>query len=121
MIRFMYLRDAKQNPIGCLAINIDRFSGKITYGLSVLNPLDKFNRVLARKIAAERLAIKPFTAIFQCLTQLSMHDISRLVMEHILHNKNMTYNKFAQLSLCTPTRARKAAKLWLKSNSRNKE
>jgi hypothetical protein len=130
MIRFMYLRDVKQNPVGCLAISI--IDGKITYGLSVLNPLDKFDRKLARRIAVGRLTIAPMT-VPGIEHQLSMHTISSLVMRHLADNVDLRKiyvspfeftthfdedGRYYKLVPVIPTRVSKAAKLWLNSNSR---
>lgn len=104
-IRFMFLRNQSGAPVGCLAIDINFRT--ITYGWSVLNPRDKFDRRLAREIAQGRLE-KTLGLEFVKLPisntgKVSMHDISRAVMHHLATNK------------LAPTRARKAATLWLTS------
>lgn len=100
--RFMYLRDDKLNPCGCLVIDVDRKGHTLSYQMSVLNPADrfKFERKLAREIALKRLDTKPITLSLNS-SEVTRHDISRLVMKDILNTKKV------------PTRARKAAQRWL--------
>lgn len=101
----MFLRNNKEMPIGCLAINID--FGLITYAWSVLNPKDKFDRKLARDIAQGRLekalVLELKEAQVRGISNMSMHEISQMVMLHLSYNTS------------APTRARKAAALWLAS------
>lgn len=102
-VRFMFLRNTNQQPVGCLAFNVS--GNQIVYGLSVLNPKDKFDRTLARDIAEARWVgnykntIVPFTQ-----SPYTMHEVSKAVMQDLFNNP------FA------PARARKAAKLWLTNN-----
>jgi len=97
----MFLRDEKFRPIGCIAISVNRQRARIRYQVSVLNPIDKFERDLARHIALGRLLEKPFV--------ISMKgdcgwDINYAVMSSLEKNKDV------------PTRAQKAAKHWLDDN-----
>src|SRR5574343_1107757 len=59
MVRFMYVRDEKKCPVGCLAYRIEKDSTtgevNVTYGLSTHNPVDTFDRSRARLIAEGRL------------------------------------------------------------------
>ncbi len=98
----MYLRDDNLNPCGCLVIDVDRKAKTLSYQMSVLNPADrfKFERKLAREIAVKRLSVKPITLALDS-SEVSRHDISRLVMTDIKTSKKV------------PTRARKAAERWL--------
>lgn len=105
-IRFMFLRDKDKQPIGCIAV--DYIHGRLEYGLSVLNPKDKFDRRLARSIAIGRWGTNsscnhiPFVKD----DSFNMHLVSSTVMKHLIANK------------AAPARARKAAKLWLQINAR---
>lgn len=99
-VRFMYLRDQKGSPVGCLAIRADAHT--VSYGISVLNPLDDFDRVLARRIAEGRLNTG-ITRTTNLGVKFNMHEITRQVMTDLYFRKD------------APTRARKAAKLWLNS------
>ena len=104
MIRFMFLRNANKQPVGCIAVNMSM--GLLTYGLSVLNPLDKFDRGLARGIAEGRLnSSSAYRQILNGATLETMHDISKSVMLDLLINPH------------APSRARKAARLWLTNNA----
>ena len=93
--RIMFLRNKVGRPIGCLAILLDRQMQSIKYQLSVLNPLDIFNKEIAKNIAIGRLDKKPFHIKMEPNT-----NINWTVMSHLFNNKN------------APTRARKAAKHW---------
>lgn len=106
-VRVMYLRDAKGSPVGCVAITVDRHSKRVNYQLSVVHPIDTvdatgrrlpFDSHKARLIALERLVETPVSVSIK--SAATMHDISEKVMKHIAQAKR-------------PTRAVKAAKLWL--------
>lgn len=105
--RIMYLRDRKGQPVGCIAIKVHRDAGTdrgtlLTYQYSVLNPQDRFNRALARQLALGRLVESPFTA--RTLLNPSMYEINLAVMKDIARDSD------------APTRARNAAKLWIRNN-----
>jgi len=71
--------------------------------MSVLNPVDKFERSLARHIALGRLLEKPIR-LKGFDGEQDNHQITTAVMQSLLQSKNV------------PARARKAAKLWLQYN-----
>jgi hypothetical protein len=100
--RIMYLRSDNGHPVGCLAIQLNRHSGQISYALSVLNPKDRFNRPVARQLALGRLLEEPLKVDVN--REATMHDISEAVMKDILRYKD------------APTRAIKAARLWIRQN-----
>lgn len=107
--RFQYLRDAKGQPVGCVAIKIKEANSLdnctvISFQLSVLNPVDKFDRELARSISLARLHEKPSMAIL--IGGTGMYRITRTVMIAISSNKTF------------PARAVKAAKAWLKNQEK---
>jgi hypothetical protein len=99
--RIMFLRDKKKQPVGCVAIGLTRSNKSVKYQVSVLNPIDKFDRSLSRQIALGRLLENAFTA--ELSGALDMHEISRSVMTHLAGNRDV------------PQRAQRAAQLWLKS------
>ena len=101
--RVMFLRSEQGRPVGCLAIKLNRKARTLEYGVSVLNPADKFDRKVARQLAIGRMTETP-TTIGPVLYDLSMHEISRVVMLTISMDRTM------------PTRAVKAARLWLSTN-----
>jgi hypothetical protein len=43
-MRFFYLRDENNNPIGCLASQLNEAKDTIFFAVSVCNPLDKFKK-----------------------------------------------------------------------------
>lgn len=110
--RIMYLRDSYQignlaqlivgNPVGCVAIKLHKGRRSAEYQLSVLNPLDRFDRTLARQLALGRMVEAPFTVSLP--PNATQHQISRAVMEDIAYDVG------------APGRARRAAKLWLRRN-----
>lgn len=105
--RVMYLRDRNHQPIGCLAMRVIPHQSLIQYQLSVLNPLDRFNRAVSRQIAIGRLVEKPLAITLPYANPsvpLNTHDISEAVMQAVKDGRGL------------PTRARKAAALWLRSN-----
>lgn len=101
--RVMFLRDANRQPVGCLAIGLTRSQRTAKYQVSVLNPIDKFDRGLARQIALGRLVESPFTVLLSGAT-VDIHSISKEVMTHLSQNGDV------------PARANKAARRWLANN-----
>lgn len=101
--RIMFLRDERFQPVGCVAISVKRDNSYayISYNISVLNPVDRFNRPVARQLALGRLIEKPIS--FLLSPDVGMNDISAAVMADIAGSHG---NKM-------PNRAIKAAKLWL--------
>ena len=101
--RVMYLRNSKKQIIGCLAMKLSPKNHRVEYQISVLNPLDQFDRELSRCLALGRMVENPFTV--RLPKDYSTHTISTLVMQSLLTQHNI------------PTRARKAAKVWLQGNT----
>lgn len=91
------------NPVGCIAIKVSKSGRFAKYQLSVKNPLDQFDRAMARQLALGRLAEAPFTV--RLPENARMDQITRAVMTDIANDTSAI------------SRARKAAKLWLKWNS----
>lgn len=98
-VRVMFLRNRQNHAVGCLAITLDRKSNSVDYQYSVLNPLDSFDRKVARHLALGRLLENPISVSVP--KDATMHDVSRAVMTSLSSSKKV------------PTRAVKAAKLWL--------
>lgn len=116
-VRYMYLREPSGNPIGCLAISIDRNESCLIYQVSVVNPLDRkdrfsgkdlpFHRSMARQLACGRLMEDGL-----CLPMnrnATMNEISMLVMTDLANLHRPMFRGDI------PARAIKAAKHWLKS------
>jgi hypothetical protein len=100
-VQFMYLRDARRNPIGCVAMRRD--GNNVLYQLSTSHPKDRFDKQLARKIAVGRLEDDPVVLNFEEIT--SRHIIFSHVMQDVLDNS-------------TAHRAVNSAKNWLDRNAR---
>jgi hypothetical protein len=105
-LRVMYLRSSNGAAVGCLAFSVDRATNKATYQLSVVNPLDTFNKGVARHLAVGRLIETPVTV--NVASAVNMHDVAKSIMRNMLKNKT------------APSRALKAAKHWL-SSTKNKK
>lgn len=103
--RIMYLRSSHGQPIGCIAISVERNSATVQYQISVLNPRDNFNRSVARHLAIGRLVENPRSINIK--KSANMHDVSSAVMQDIVCNGKNLF----------PSRAIKSAKLWINSNS----
>lgn len=102
--RTMFLRDKSGNPVGCLAIVIVPNSDQVKYNFSVANlDQDVFERDTARSMAIGRVVTSPLTVRLP-KKNFNMFDISRAVMKNLSRREG------------TPSRAVKAAKLWLKQN-----
>jgi hypothetical protein len=97
----------KGQPVACVAIKRHRAVGAgkteyITYQLSVLNPADRFDRGVARQLAIGREVEAPLTTVVSA--DAGKYEITKAVFSDIVRDKNI------------PTRARKAARLWLDWN-----
>lgn len=93
------------NPVGCIAIKVSKSGRFVKYQVSVLNPLDRFDRATARHLALGRLAEAPLTVRLPTGAPLNMEEITRAVMLDIAIDTQAV------------SRARKAAKQWLRWNS----
>lgn len=98
-VRIMFLRDQQSQPQGCIALTLSQDGEFAYYRLSVLNPVDRFHRELARSIAIGRLVEGGIPV--RLPKKANMHVISRAVMEDIVKAPS------------SPTRAVKSAKYWL--------
>lgn len=101
--RVMYLRNSSNQPVGCVAISLSKSRRQVRYQLSVLNPVDKFERSLARHIALGRLIEIPVRLNGFDGTQ-AKYDVTMAVMQNIV------------ASDAAPSRAKKAAQNWIDLN-----
>ena len=60
-VRYMFLRNKKGTPIGCVAFRVDsnKECSRVFYATSTLHPSDKWDRARARAIAFARLNKRP--------------------------------------------------------------
>lgn len=105
--RVQYLRDENGHYVGCIAIREHPASGSqhyavVEYRLSVRNPADQFDKDVARQLALGRLTEAPYTV--RVHTHPNMHEIGEAIMKDIARDSS------------APSRARRAAKLWLRRN-----
>lgn len=103
-LRVMYLKGKNGTRVGCLVFSVDRKTNRASYQLSVLNPLDSFNKEVARQLAFGRLIDCPVTV--SVAGAENMHAVAKSIMRSILKS-----NK-------APSRAIKAAKLWLSASKK---
>ncbi len=54
-VKFIYVRNTKGAPIGCVAYRVSDDYPIVEYGLSTQHPNDRFSKALARNIAVARL------------------------------------------------------------------
>ena len=102
--RIVYLRDSRYTPTGCVAMTIDEDSRTVSYGYSVLNPTDRFNRKLGRQLALGRMLEQPVHLTLTKRALTDMFEITRTVMEDLAHD------------LSAPSRAVKSAKNWMSAH-----
>jgi len=114
-LRFMYVRDANWEPIGCLAITINRSKNRAEYGLSMRNPKDayddynrrvRFDRKFAQKLAQINMDFRdphgdPKRVFIP--SNATMHDITESVLKDIVARGT------------APSGAVKFAKGWLRA------
>ena len=62
--RFIYVRDARRNPVGLVAYRTmnGEIGCRIEYAVSCHNPADRFDRAIARQVAEGRLTRAPMSA-----------------------------------------------------------
>jgi hypothetical protein len=99
-VRIMFLRDKNGHPVGCIAIEKSSLIS-INYQVSVNNPVDKFDRKLARQLAIGRLYENPITIMVTKEDLANTRSITHVVMDNM------------SLTDRVPERARRAAKRWL--------
>jgi len=114
-VRFMYVRNANYEPIGCVAITVNRGKNRAEYGLSMRNPSDAvddrhrklpFDRTLAQKLAEIDLSPRhhrPQAPRVYIPNNATMHDITESVLKDIVASGN------------APSGAVKFAKRWLQA------
>jgi len=103
----MFLRNEKNHPVGCLAIDFNAKKNQLKYQLSVLNPADRFDRKMARHLALGRMLETPIhiSNLKYKASEMSLHYVFELVMNDLVQSN-------------VPSRAKKAAHLWLTNNLR---
>lgn len=94
--RFIYVRDNKGFPIGCIAYRVSSRSTLpssiktyISYGYSLWNPKDKFNKKAARQCAEGRMRKKPVELRENGIVH--PNDMLRFACEHISTKKYMPW------------------------------
>lgn len=110
-VRFMYIRDAKFEPIGCVAVTVSRGKNRAVYGLSMRNPSDaydsysrrvKFDKTFAQKLATINMGSNNHRRVY-VPSNATMHDITESVLKDIVARGN------------APSASVKFAKRWLRA------
>lgn len=104
-IRWFYLRNKQNHPVGCVAsVRLkDLVAEPVAFALSSLNPKDQWNKKLAREIAINRLkniVDKPW--MIRSISSADPSKIKELIIERIAQSYD---RRFAQ--------SREAAQYWL--------
>lgn len=107
--RVQYLKDENGHYVGCVAIKEHpaqdgERTALVEYRVSVLNPADVFDKDVARQLALGRMLEAPYTVRVKASPNL--HDVSYAIMKDIVRDPTM------------PTRAKRAAKHWLRRGGR---
>ena len=107
--RVQYLKDENGHYVGCIAIrehtpNAGERYTLVEYRVSVRNPEDQFDKGVARQLALGRMVEAPFTV--RVSAHPNLHEVSEAVMKDIISDSG------------APSRARRAAKLWVRWNGR---
>jgi len=107
--RVQYLKDANGHYVGCIAIREheaapgERFA-LVEYRVSVRNPEDEFDKDVARQLALGRMVEAPYTV--RVPAHPNLHEVSAAIMKDITRDVGV------------PSRAKRAAKLWLRRVTR---
>jgi purine nucleoside permease len=107
--RVQYLKDQNGHYVGCIAIkeNLAHKGAKtmvVEYRVSTVNPSDSFDKDVARQLAIGRLVEAPYTV--RVKAGANLYEISNVIMADITADST------------APSRTRRAAKNWLRSNSK---
>lgn len=102
---FFYLRNSANCPVVCFALQHDRGSDTLSYQVSTWNPVDVYNKHLARKVAEAKLNAKPFTV--KVSKDANPHELHLVMVQDLLTNHKKT-------SSC-PRRTELMATEWVKN------
>lgn len=102
--RVMYLRDKNRRPIGCVAMHLHSKRRTARFQVSTWNPVDEFDRALARQLALGRMVDSP-SVVRSSNGFEDMFQVTLDVMQKIVSDK------------AYPSRARRAAQRWLSDNT----
>ena len=98
-VRYFYLRDVAGSPVGCIAAMYFAKAKCAKYGVSTRNPQDRFDRKVARELAAGRLAIDPAEVDLTAEETINYHTITRHILKDVLtldHHNAKTLNQLEQ-------------------------
>lgn len=93
-MRWFYLKDENKFPVACVASELDE--DQVKFAVSTHNPLDPFNREMARKVAIGRLTHNKLVGKVPAVPGIKERIVSQIAMDEKL-----------------PTRTVKAANYWL--------
>lgn len=96
-VRYFYLRDRHDQPIACVAAMYFQKDKRLSYGLSVRNPLDHFNRKVARELAAGRLALYGVPLDLSDEPEVNCHTITRRILKDLLYTNQLSSKSMTQI------------------------
>lgn len=96
-VRYFYLRDRHDQPIACVAAMYFQKDKRLSYGLSVRNPLDHFNRKVARELAAGRLALYGVPLDLSDEPEVNCHTITRRILKDLLYTNQLSSKAMTQI------------------------
>lgn len=117
--RFMYIRNTKQQPVGVLAISLNKDTKKIEYQFSTVNStkavvkdgkvkVDTFDSIIGKEMAQGRL--KKYGVTLPLQDDDNAHSITAKVMQDIIVSRESSSS-----SLVVPSKVSKFAKRWLRA------
>ncbi len=92
-IRIKYVRDARRNPVGCIAYSV--VNGEISMGVASCNPCDPFKKEISRSLAIGRLFGSPEKGTAP--EERSLRVLTRAVLEMVKSSEHAS-NRVARLA-----------------------
>jgi hypothetical protein len=113
MNSYIYIRNTKRNPVGCISFNVEEVdnTAKVSFSLSVCAKEDqkKFTKKLARSIADERASLKK-TVVLTGLNKTTRGGYVREILTFLSKAHSLDVN----METSVPTSVKSFCKRWLK-------
>lgn len=84
MVRIKYVRDARKNPVGCIAYVVE--NGELSVGVASCNPRDPFKKEISRSLAIGRLFSMPEKS--QAPSERSLRALTQSVLKMVCSSQN---------------------------------
>jgi hypothetical protein len=119
MNSYIYIRNTKRNPVGCISFNVEEVdnTAKVSFSLSVCAKEDqkKFTKKLARSIADERASLKK-TVVLTGLNKTTRGGYVREILTFLSKAHTLDVN----METSVPTSVKSFCKRWLKEKEEEK-